>query len=202
MFDGFKREEKAVSPVVGVMLMLVVTILLGAVVSSFSGSIASKEEKVPAASISVHIKEEYSSMTGNTVKYAIFEHLSGDPLPTKDLRIITYYTLPNGTVIKNSVDKDSPLTDFGWTEIRIPFLNDMRGGYASSNPEKWFGNFTLMTGDIMETGASYGSQGLSSLLGFDVSNTTYGFGRGSTVEIKIMHIPSGKYILDKEVVVE
>lgn len=196
------RDSRAVSPVVGVMLMLVVTIVLAAVVSSFAGGMAETEQKAPSASLSADIKKEYNAMAGEVVYYAIFEHLSGDPLPTKDLQIITYYTHPNGTVFKHITDKNSPLTNLGWGYARVPFLNDMRGGYATANPDKWFGNFTLMPGDIMETGAGYGSEGLSSLLGFNVTDPAYEFDRGSTVEIKILHVPSGKYILDKEVVVE
>ena len=204
MDSGMKekiRDSRAVSPVVGVMLMLVVAVVLAAVVNSFAGGLAETEQKAPSASLSAHIKKEYNPYLG-TVYYAIFEHLSGDPLPTKDLQIITYYTLPNGTVIKHITDKNSPLTHFAYGDIRVPFLNDMRGGWATTNPDVWFGNFTLMPGDIMETGSKYGSEGLSSLLGFNVTDPAYEFDRGSTVEIKILHVPSGKYILDKEVVVE
>ena len=201
--ERIRREVgsgRAVSPVVGVMLMLVVAVVLAAVVNSFAGGLAETEQKAPSASLSVHIKKGVNPYTGEPVYYAIFEHLSGDPLPTKDLQIITYYTHPNGTVFKHITDKNSPLTNLSGIITRVPFLNDMRTGGAS-NPDAWFGNFTLMPGDIMETG-NWNSTGLSSLLGFDVTNTTYEFDRGSTVEIKILHVPSGKYILDKEVVVE
>ncbi len=50
-----KPEEDAVSPVVGVMLMLVVTIIIAAVVSAYSGGITKGEEKPPTASIELHI---------------------------------------------------------------------------------------------------------------------------------------------------
>jgi len=45
------KNEEAVSPVVGVMLMLVVTIIIAAVVSAFAGGISSSQEKVPQASV-------------------------------------------------------------------------------------------------------------------------------------------------------
>lgn len=50
MKQKFKKDE-AVSPVVGVMLMLVVTIIIAAVVSAFAGGISSSQEKVPQASV-------------------------------------------------------------------------------------------------------------------------------------------------------
>ena len=46
-----KRNEHAVSPVVGVMLMLVVTIIIAAVVSAFAGGLATGKEKAPQASL-------------------------------------------------------------------------------------------------------------------------------------------------------
>lgn len=44
-----KQNEDAVSPVIGVMLMLVVTIVIAAVVAAFAGGLATEAEPVPAA---------------------------------------------------------------------------------------------------------------------------------------------------------
>ena len=43
------NKEDAVSPVIGVMLMLVVTIVIAAVVAAFAGGLATEAEPVPAA---------------------------------------------------------------------------------------------------------------------------------------------------------
>ncbi len=48
-----RMNTEAVSPVVGVMLMLVVTIIIAAVVSAFAGGLFSDEAKAPQASLSV-----------------------------------------------------------------------------------------------------------------------------------------------------
>ncbi len=45
--------DEAVSPVVGVMLMLVVTIIIAAVVSGFAGGLASDETKAPQATLAM-----------------------------------------------------------------------------------------------------------------------------------------------------
>jgi len=45
------HRDEAVSPVVGVMLMLVVTIIIAAIVSGFAGGLAGSQEKVPQASV-------------------------------------------------------------------------------------------------------------------------------------------------------
>jgi hypothetical protein len=52
--------QDAVSPVVGVMLMLVVTIIIAAVVSAFAGGVTSSSEKAPNAQISAG----YSQLNG------------------------------------------------------------------------------------------------------------------------------------------
>jgi archaeal type IV pilus assembly protein PilA len=46
-------NEDAVSPVIGVMLMIVVTVIIAAVVSGFAGGMTSSESKVPTAAFTV-----------------------------------------------------------------------------------------------------------------------------------------------------
>jgi FlaG/FlaF family flagellin (archaellin) len=46
-----KERDDAVSPVIGVMLMLVVTIIIAAVVSTFAGGIMTSQEPTPSASL-------------------------------------------------------------------------------------------------------------------------------------------------------
>lgn len=195
-----KKDESAVSPVIGVMLMLVVTIIIAAVVSGFAGGLSSGTSTPPQVSFEVRINTMDDTMGG--IKTAMtFEHLSGDPVASGDLEIITYYTLPaNGTVIKHvQTAYSDPVDIYGWgSESRLPFLNDQnRVGY-SSNPPAWFGNYTIMPGDILSTG---NSEGTGKLLGFDIDEESYGFGTGSVVDVKILHTPSSKYVYDNEVIV-
>lgn len=70
-FRLFSLEEKAVSPVIGVMLMIVVTVILAAAVSSFSGSIGQKET-VPQAIFRISASYSEQNIT--------IEHLGGDPI--------------------------------------------------------------------------------------------------------------------------
>jgi FlaG/FlaF family flagellin (archaellin) len=194
-------REHAVSPVVGVMLMLVVTIIIAAVVSAFAGGMASGTEKVPQASIDVDFMQDDGGMGPAYVELKMtFEHMSGDSLPTKDLNIITYYTLPNGTAFKHTQTPISEATDlYGSGKLtRVPLLNDMSLGYSGNNPAKDFGNYTFKTGDVLSTGSDVGT---SALLGFDITDSEFGFDSGSVVDVKILHTPSGKYIYDNEVIV-
>lgn len=67
------RNEHAVSPVVGVMLMLVVTIIIAAVVSAFAGGLGSSQAKAPQATIA----GSYSQSGGMTIYQNGGDTLSG-----------------------------------------------------------------------------------------------------------------------------
>ncbi|ABD40068.1 hypothetical protein Mhun_0297 [Methanospirillum hungatei JF-1] len=225
MKKNYRLFEDAVSPVIGVLLMLVVTIIIAAVVSGFAGGLAGDTQKVPQASIQV--KTGYgTNYYGDAIdknNFGIyFEHLSGDPLPTKDIEIITYLTLPNGTVVTHKQNANSPFqneTTTGYT--RVPFIRDqMLGNYynttaqidaGGSNP-CWFGVYTLMPGQVVRTykkGVTAGFLGLvpeSSLYPVNAADFAAGadlleqcIQQGSQVDIKWLHKPSGKYILDTKI---
>ena len=74
-----KKKEDAVSPVIGVMLMLVVTIVIAAVVAAFAGGLGSDVEMAPTAALDIDVYAD-----GNKVK---IEHLSGEALSTKDITL-------------------------------------------------------------------------------------------------------------------
>jgi len=210
-------NNEAVSPVVGVMLMLVVTIIIAAVVSAFAGGMAGDEQAAPSASIEVTIGYDPTlGMSGEGGYNMEFKHLSGDYIPTKDLAIITYYTNETGYTYKHEQTASSGMTDLYGDEwgygvryyARVPYLNDMRYGYAggsygSGNPDVDFGNYTWKVGDVLCTN---GDPATADLLGINDDSDPHqiedpDFGTGSVVDVKILHIPSGKYIYDKEVVV-
>ena len=65
-----ERKEDAVSPVIGVMLMLVVTIVIAAVVAAFAGGLATETEATPITVLDVDV---------HTNK-VILRSLSGDNL--------------------------------------------------------------------------------------------------------------------------
>lgn len=74
-----KNTETAVSPVVAVMLMLVITIIIAAIVSAFAGGAVSGVKKVPQATIT----GKFSLSDGLEII-----HSGGDGIATSDMRII------------------------------------------------------------------------------------------------------------------
>ena len=77
--SGFNGKTEAVSPVVGVMLMLVVVIIIATVITSFSGGMMDTSHKVS----NLGIKATYSQTDGLAVT-----NLGGDPLETSNIDIL------------------------------------------------------------------------------------------------------------------
>jgi len=85
-----KNGDDAVSPVVGVMLMLVVTIIIAAVVSGFAGGlIGGNNQKAPTLAMDVKISNS-GSWVGSGFSATVTS--VSDPIPTKDLKIVTSWT--------------------------------------------------------------------------------------------------------------
>jgi flagellin-like protein len=73
------KNDRAVSPVVGVMLMLVVTIIIAAVVSAFAGGTVGGTKKAPQATISA----DFSQSSGMNIY-----HNGGDPLNVQEITLV------------------------------------------------------------------------------------------------------------------
>jgi FlaG/FlaF family flagellin (archaellin) len=94
-----QQNERAVSPVVGVMLMLVVVIIIAAVVSGFAGGlVGGKNQKTPQLAMDAQIVN-----TGYWSSSYLKAEVTGvdDPIRTQDLKIVTSWskTLQNGSTI-------------------------------------------------------------------------------------------------------
>lgn len=106
-----KRTEKddAVSPVVGVMLMLVVTIIIAAVVAAFAGGIATETKATPSAILSVddctltyfndkflYYGEWMNSPAYDLTNMTIVNH-GGETLSTEELSLLIEKNLASKT---------------------------------------------------------------------------------------------------------
>ncbi|MBP2134046.1 FlaG/FlaF family flagellin (archaellin) [Methanomicrobium sp. W14] len=87
-----KTNDTAVSPVVGVMMMLVVTIIIAAVVSAFAGSSMNSQQKASQATI----QGTFSIGSGMEIT-----HMGGDALATNDL----VFTVRNSPVFGPNLEQ-------------------------------------------------------------------------------------------------
>lgn len=203
------ETEDAVSPVVGIMLMIVVTVIIAAMVGAFAGGLSATQEKAPSVSLSVSIS---ASNADDTVKIS---NLAGDTLPTKEMKITTTYTVPEkdgeskvtaanvGKIIKHTIDGTLDLKDnqVDTTLDGYPFVpqttipkDKITGPILAQGVGSYFGTNLLKAGDTIEIKRL-------EFLGFDVKERTkYGFGEGAKVHVTITHIPSNQVIYDRDVI--
>lgn len=83
-------KNDAVSPVIGVLLMLTLTLIVAAIVNSYAGGLVDTEPKTPSATIQV----KYSQTNGMEIR-----HVSGDPIPTSSVKVIVR---PSETMDRNA----------------------------------------------------------------------------------------------------
>ena len=82
------RNEDAVSPVIGVMLLLVVTVVIAAVVVGFSTGLAGSTGTTPTALFEVSGTETWAGTgDGEELSYLNIRHKGGDTIPLSDLQI-------------------------------------------------------------------------------------------------------------------
>lgn len=222
MYRQKEKKDPAVSPVVGVMLMLVVTIIIAAVVSSFASGLGDTAEPAPVASYEFIIKAGISENVKSSSGTYPFELrvLQGDSIPSKDLQIITTYTVPEtyrgvklthaGKVIKHTLDGSiSPLKSGGSLDRMVAIDKDAEGYPFTPQMNGYPDTLYPPTNNFMQTSVfglcifgptiTYYFRYPSWVLGFDTSAEQYGFGEGSVVHITVIHTPRGKAIFDKDV---
>ena len=120
------RRTEAVSPVVGVMLMLVVTVIIAAVVSAYAGGmIITGNQKVPTGSFNCKITNGGS---WDNSGFVLTVYSVSEPVQTKDLRLTTSW-------VTSDKESDKAETRIGDTVVTIGLQHDPRG--SGNFPKDW-----------------------------------------------------------------
>lgn len=122
--------HEAVSPVVGVMLMLVVVIIIAALVSAFGGSLMQTEQKAPQASI----QATYSQIHGLAMT-----HTGGDSLETQDLQVL----------VRPSDELGRGQSEYGQILVNESSISDVKGRYWVNKNDGTFGVMSWRPGETM-----------------------------------------------------
>lgn len=89
------ETDEAVSPVIGVMLMLVVTIVIAAVITGFATDLSADTSSTPMALFEVDYVDTYGELWDGKMRFHVKDfgivHKGGDAVPLKDIQI-TYVT--------------------------------------------------------------------------------------------------------------
>jgi FlaG/FlaF family flagellin (archaellin) len=205
------RTDEGISPVVGVMLMLSVTVIIAAIVSAAAGGLSGTQKKSPSTILEVRFYDNRSY--GDFSAHAMtIEHMSGNPLQTGDLSITTYFRNESGQMIKGYLFGEKAVLEDSGKYCGALFIND-QDKYGSPlqaadhGYKSWFGNpqAVLMTGDMLVTPAQFyrasphHNLGLDAILNFDTTDPANGYRAGDVITVKIVHQPSGQVIFDKDV---
>lgn len=114
-----KKSDDAVSPVIGVMLMLVITVVVAGVIAAFGTGMVGETESAPNVVLDVQILSNFNALAMNPddmypdgsedednenyIKGSLdgpdfqIRHVSGDPLDTGDIEIQIAWTEKDGT---------------------------------------------------------------------------------------------------------
>jgi FlaG/FlaF family flagellin (archaellin) len=227
-----KNADSAVSPVVGVMLMLVVTIIIAAVVSAFAGGLGSTQQKAPTASMEFRISNGGDSGR-SFIHWKVLD--VSEPISTKDVKIVTSWktangtsggatVLPTGLNVHNYQNRADPSTyrTYNAPAGMGPSINWSQN-YPQNYPDSWFGNYTLApgvgstayascygrTGQVTTNRFHYTTDVSCAITESDADPVIAFLGRGwedlregDIVNVKFIHIPSGKTFIDQKVSVE
>lgn len=162
-------RQEGVSPVVGVMLMLAVTIIIAAVISGFAGGLMEGgKQSTPTLAMDVKVIN-MGSWTGSGF-FATVNSVS-EPIATHDLKIVTSWTAANGgnpvsggaTIAANNTSNVAVL--FNQSVLNGTYVAPFGSGPGTGNgtetvsgidskrdfsaPGQQFGNYSLMTGTTL-----------------------------------------------------
>lgn len=190
-----KSRDAGVSPVIGVMLMLVVTIIIAAVVSAFAGGMTEGAKKAPTASMNIRISND-GTWGGSNFDVNILA--VSEAIPTKDVKIVTEWKNSSGS--RGGATITGPdLTTGGNTKYSTKIGDSWAYNYtsplgfgpgvsewiASGNYKlpQYYGNYSLMAGTSMHNSAAgytavYGGYGISPDTRYTYSAGSYNLGPG------------------------
>ena len=103
-----KEKDDAVSPVIGVMLMLVITVVIAAVVSVFATGLITSSE--PSSNVVISLSDHKLTQVGDDYQFSTmtFTHKGGDVLDMSNLKLALAYGGDTYTFFMGDLWSDYP----------------------------------------------------------------------------------------------
>ena len=111
-------KDDAVSPVIGVMLMLSITIIIAAVLMAFAGGMADTKPATPSVDLSA---EFVKSGEGIVLRLS---HNGGDALNSKDIKVTAYVASASSSGEQLIIKDLIPADDTAWNAGECITLDD------------------------------------------------------------------------------
>lgn len=218
-----KKSDDAVSPVIGVMLMIVITVVIAGVIAAFGTGMVGNTEAAPSAVLNVEIINydgvldagEYGTLKAPDFRIT---HVSGDTIDTGDIELRFSWTDSKGVKHASSFSASSieGTAMYLETPTGSKFSVDSYGlkGYPFGKAELEPG-YTIKTcakalGNVQEGQLEHEkSKYMDYIFNNGQANpegTTNGvmdwLEKGTPVDVTILHIPSNTIIYEKVVYVK
>ena len=203
-----KKSDDAISPVIGVMLMLVVTVVIAAAVTIFATGVVGETEAAPVAVLDVEIFSNQENMAGLSGPELFITHLSGDAVDTDNIELRTswncgvdgctyggtHYSVFTAEGFKNSgtsLDKrKQPLY------VKSPMkVQKENPEYGSGALNHYFGDVILTPGLRLSASSEFQSMKVEHHTQspfMDVIFDNYKISTSTTYSVKYHEVPQGK----------
>ncbi|MBP2145326.1 flagellin-like protein [Methanofollis sp. W23] len=176
------RDDSAVSPVVGTMILLTVVVVLAALLAAFASGVAEEQKPAPSAEIAV-----YPAGRGGAFAL-LFEHRGGDAVKTEDIKIKTWVHLPDGRMKEATHASLSDTVAYAGEDLRLPCSWSRNG----SDPYREnFGDAVWLPGTVATTG---NLETTGDFLGLESGDLKRCIEKEAVLEVKIFHLPSGTLV--------
>ncbi|WP_226043312.1 type IV pilin N-terminal domain-containing protein [Natrinema sp. DC36] len=144
-------DERAVSPVIGVILMVAITVILAAVIAAMvMGMGDDMGNAAPTLDADVSANSDYNSGDSNADEIAYISHKSGDTISNGD--ILVNIRTPDGKSIASlgAGEESSDITNS--TTIKVTTNNDFDAGSTITIEESTMGSSSYLDGSDLENG--------------------------------------------------
>jgi flagellin-like protein len=174
--DFVSGEDRAVSPVIGVILMVAITVILAAVIGTFVLGLGDQlGQSTPQSSVSVSDSNaDYVNDDGSAQNFTTLSHTGGDDIVVSDMQLIVRFASNNTEVARYDGEWTSPVFGSPSSDITV-----YQNGGTDFDDE-------ITTGDIVKIQVA--DPGTASDL---PDNTEY--------QVTIIHKPSDNQIVQRTV---
>ncbi len=170
----FRKDKKGVSPVIGVILMVAITVILAAVIASFVFGMGSKVKSAPQAQFMLEDAPQTVNSSGSSILFYATLY-GGEDLKCNDLKL---------QIINTSSGNSYLLTWNSSIDCFVYNWNSTSGKYEMYAYGDALKDGMINVGDMIK-----------------VNQTTPLISSGTTLEFRVIHIPTGTVIYDGRVLV-
>ena len=183
-------SARAVSPVIGVVLLVAVTVVLaGTVVAFFLGADSGLRQPAPqVAQASADLDRQGSGVSGGTVTVT---HQGGDPVTVADIRVVVDTSDVADCSVDQAVIENLPATRvskvLGYADENLANDDDSPISNGRSDAQWSAGALHTNTGKTFAVGDSFQ---------FRLKSSNCGLLTGETIRVTVVHEPSQQSIIE------